>query len=53
MKKSGNFYRDITVGLFFIIGIFGFMSGEFVISTTLFATASILSNIHFTDQMNF
>lgn len=37
--------RDILIGLMFVVGIFGFISGEFIISTIMFATAAILSNI--------
>ena len=37
--------KDILIGLLFIVGIFGFISGEFVVSTIMFATAAILSNI--------
>ncbi|MDD5579704.1 MAG: hypothetical protein PHY16_10550 [Methylobacter sp.] len=40
-----DFQRDILIGLMFIIGIIGVISGEFIISTVLFATAAILSNI--------
>jgi len=47
MQKSNNFYRDIATGFFFISGLLGFMSGEFILSTTLFAAASLISNIHF------
>ena len=37
--------KDILIALMFIVGIFGFISGEFVVSTIMFATAAILSNI--------
>ncbi len=37
--------KDILIGLMFIVGIFGFISGEFVVSTIMFATAAIFSNI--------
>lgn len=37
--------RDILLGIIFIIGIIGFISGEFIVSTVLFASAAILSNI--------
>jgi hypothetical protein len=47
MNKSVNYYRDITIGLFFFTGVFGFMSGAFVLSTALFGSASIISNINF------
>ncbi|NOT13231.1 MAG: hypothetical protein HOP23_15590 [Methylococcaceae bacterium] len=36
--------RDIMLGIVFITGITGFISGEFVMSTILFALAAILSN---------
>jgi hypothetical protein len=51
MKQSGNLYRDIITGLFFTTGIFGFISGEFVISTLLFGAASIFSNLEFGSAM--
>jgi len=38
-------YKDILVGLLFISGIWGFISGEFIISTLLFAGAAIYSNM--------
>ena len=47
MNKSNNLYRDILTGLFFTTGVFGFMSGEFIISTMLFGAATISSNIDF------
>ena len=47
MNKSNNLYRDIATGLCFTTGIFGFMSGEFIISTVLFGAATIFSNIDF------
>ena len=37
--------KDILIGLFFITGIVGFISGEFIVSTVLFAGAAIFSNI--------
>jgi hypothetical protein len=40
-----DFRRDLLLGMMFICGIFGFISGEFVISTILFASAAIYSNI--------
>jgi len=39
------FQRDILIGLIFILGMFGFMSGEFIVSTVLFASAAVLSNV--------
>jgi len=40
-----DFKRDILIGLMFIVGILGFLSGEFIVSTIMFATAAIFSNI--------
>jgi len=37
--------RDILIGLIFISGVLGFISGEFIISTVLFAGAAIFSNV--------
>jgi CheY-specific phosphatase CheX len=41
-----DFQKDILTGLMFITGLFGFISGEFIISSTLFASAAISSNIN-------
>jgi hypothetical protein len=40
-----DFQRDVFIGLMFVTGIFGFISGEFVVSTVVFAAAAIYSNI--------
>lgn len=41
-----DFYKDILVGLVFVTGLLGFVSGEFIISSTLFATAAVASNVN-------
>ncbi len=41
-----TFTRDVLISLMFIVGIVGFISGEFIISTVLFASAAIFSNVH-------
>lgn len=41
-----NLHKDILTGTMFVIGLVGFLSGEFIISSTLFATAAIASNIN-------
>ncbi len=38
--------KDILVGLVFVTGLLGFISGEFIISSTLFATAAVASNVN-------
>ncbi|CAG1021938.1 hypothetical protein DOJK_01342 [Patescibacteria group bacterium] len=40
-----EFNKDVVIGLMFIIGIWSFISGQFVVSTVLFAGAAIYSNI--------
>ena len=40
-----NLHKDILIGLLFITGIWGFVSGEFIVSTVLFASAAIYSNM--------
>jgi CheY-specific phosphatase CheX len=40
-----DFYKDVLVGLMFSVGILGFISGEFIVSSTLFAASAISSNV--------
>jgi hypothetical protein len=37
--------KDILVSMLFFFGVFGFMSGEFIISTVIFASAAVFSNL--------
>ncbi len=39
-------HKDIIIGTLFITGTLGFVSGEFIISSTLFAIAAIMSNVN-------
>jgi hypothetical protein len=39
-------YKDILIGTVFLTGVLGFISGEFIISSTLFASAAIASNVN-------
>lgn len=39
------FKKDIVVGILFVLGLFGFMSGEFLVSTALFGIAAVTTNI--------
>lgn len=41
-----TFYRDILIALTFVLGIAGFISGQFIISTVLFAVSAVLSNTY-------
>ena len=40
-----DLYKDILIGAVFATGLLGFVSGEFIISSALFATAAVASNI--------
>lgn len=46
-----DFQRDVLIGMMFVAGIFGFISGEFVFSTMVFAIAAIATNIGMTKQL--
>lgn len=37
--------KDLVIGSLFVSGIFGFMSGEFIVSTVMFASAATFSNM--------
>ncbi|WP_131655452.1 hypothetical protein [Methylocucumis oryzae] len=41
-----NWYKDIITAIIFMAALFGFISGEYVISSTLFAAAAITSNVN-------
>lgn len=47
-----NLQTDVVLGLIFITGIFGFISGEFIVSTVLFASAAIYSNVTLTHRLH-
>jgi hypothetical protein len=38
-------HKDMLIGLLFIVGMWSFISGEFIFSTILFASAAIYSNM--------
>ncbi len=41
-----DLYKDLLIGTVFVIGLLGFISGEFIISSALFACAAIASNVN-------
>ena len=47
-----SFNNDIIIGLMFIAGIWSFISGQFIVSTVLFAGAAIYSNIVMRAKLN-
>jgi len=38
--------KDIMVAVIFITGLLGFVSGEFILSSALFAIAAVASNVN-------
>jgi hypothetical protein len=40
-----DFMKDILTGLVFLMGLLSFVSGQFIISSALFAIAAIASNV--------
>jgi CheY-specific phosphatase CheX len=46
-----DFTKDVFTGLIFLIGILGFISGEFIVSSTLFAASAISSNVLMTRRL--
>ncbi len=39
--------KDILTGVVFLVGLLGFISGEFIISSTLFAASAVASNVNY------
>ena len=44
--------KDVLNGLAFITGVIGFLFGEFIISSTLFAGTAIASNININRKLS-
>jgi hypothetical protein len=51
MKISKHFVRQFIVATLSLLGIYVFTFGEFIISSTLFCTTFILSNLDFSDSL--
>ena len=43
--------KDILVGLLFMTGLYGFISGAFIVSAVVFAASAIFSNIHLSGRL--
>jgi hypothetical protein len=48
--KMKDLRRDVLIGVMLLTGVFGFISGEFIVSTVLFAAAAIYSNVALSRQ---
>jgi hypothetical protein len=46
-----DLHKDIFTGTMMMTGLLGFISGEFILSSTLFATAAISTNIKLTSKI--
>jgi hypothetical protein len=46
-----DFYKDVLTGLVFSIGLLGFIAGEYIVSSTLFAASAISSNVLMTSRI--
>lgn len=44
--------KDIAIGILFITGIWGFISGAFIISTVMFGVAALFSNMFLTERLD-
>jgi len=44
--------KDLVIGTFFITGIWGFISGAFIVSTVLMGAAAMFSNIFLRERLN-
>ena len=47
-----DFNKDLIIGAMFIIGLWSFISGQFIISTLLFGMATIFTNIVMRNKLN-
>ncbi|WP_394753791.1 hypothetical protein [Crenothrix sp.] len=47
-----DFYKDAVIGVMFTMGVVGFISGEFIVSTVLFAAAAISSNVEMSRRLS-
>ena len=51
-KVLTDLKKDLAIGSLFITGIYGFISGAFIVSTVLFGTAAMLSNIFLREKIS-
>jgi len=46
-----SFKKDILLAITFTTGLFGYISGEFIVSSTLFAIVAIASDVNKTTHL--
>lgn len=47
-----NMKKDIIIGSLFLTGIWGFISGAFIISTVMFGASAMFSNIFLRERLD-
>ncbi|MCX7096722.1 MAG: hypothetical protein NTV43_02320 [Methylococcales bacterium] len=47
-----DFYKDFFISTLVVVGLVGYISGEFIMSSTVFAAASIASQFNRNRRMN-
>ena len=50
--QMADLNKDLVIGAFFITGIWGFISGAFIVSTVLMGAAAMFSNIFLRERLN-
>lgn len=51
MKTSHNFTKQLIIIALSLLGAYVFMVGEFIVSSALFCSAFIVSNLSFNDTL--
>lgn len=49
--KMNDFNKDVFMGLIFMTGVYSFISGEFILSNVLFASAAVYSSVTVTHRL--
>jgi hypothetical protein len=52
VNAMNDLSKDILIGSLFVVGIWSFISGQFVISALLFGSAAIFTNIVMRAKLN-
>jgi hypothetical protein len=45
MNNQVNFYKDIAIGVLYVGGVVGLMSGELIVSSAMIGAATVMSHI--------
>ena len=50
--QMADLKKDLVIGTFFITGLWGFISGAFIVSTVLMGAAAMFSNIFLRERLD-